>query len=137
MEANICKEAVVTNGMSDRQIRALYCLNTLQLMAIQRQTVNYETLAIMLGLPSRGSALGSALSPVLYDVFDFCKANGLPHLTVLVVRKSGKDRGLPGPGFWKAHSGELPEFATRVSLTEEMTAACFEVFSKLGVSTSS
>jgi hypothetical protein len=132
MEANICKEAVVTNGMSDRQIRALYCLNTLQLMAMQRQTVNYDTLAIMLGLPSRGNALASAISPVLYDVYNFCKANNFPHLTVLVVRKTGKDRGLPGAGFWKVHVGDLPDFATRVTLTEELTAQCFKVFGTLG-----
>lgn len=132
MESTICKEAVVTNGMTDRQIKALYCLNLLQLMAVQRQTVTYETLAIMLGLPSQGNALASAISPVLYDVFDFCVAADLPALTVLVVRKSGRDRGLPGPGFWKVYAEEMPDFETRVQITEDLTAQCFELFSKLG-----
>jgi len=132
MEANHCKESTVTNGLSSRQINALYCLNVLQLMAMQRQTVTYETLATLLGLPSSGSALGSAISPVLYDVFDWCNVTGLPHLTVLVVRKSGRDKGLPGPGFWKVLKGGQPEFSERVSITEELTADCYEVFSSLG-----
>jgi hypothetical protein len=132
MESTICKEAVVTNGMTDRQIKALYCLNLLQLMAVQRQTVTYETLAIMLGLPSQGNALANAISPVLYDVFDFCVAAGLPALTVLVVRKSGKDKGLPGPGFWKVYSKEPLDFNTRVSVTEELTTQCYRAFECLG-----
>lgn len=132
MEAKTCTTPTVTEGLSIRQTRALYCLNILQLMAMQRQTVNYDTLAVMLGLPSRGNALASAISPVLYDVYDFCKANNFPHLTVLVVRKTGKDRDLPGAGFWKVHLGDLPDFAARVVITEELTAACFNAFSKLG-----
>jgi hypothetical protein len=123
----------VTEGMNTRQIKALYCLNMLQLMAIQRQTVNYETMAIMLGLPSSGNALAQAISPVLYDVFNFCKEAGLPHLTVLVVRKSGKDKDLPGPGFWKVYrpDQQLTQIE-RIDLTEEETAKCFRLFEKLG-----
>ncbi|MNH85387.1 hypothetical protein D3C73_378280 [compost metagenome] len=123
----------VTEGMNTRQIKALHCLNMLQLMAIQRQTVNYETMAIMLGLPSSGNALAQAISPVLYDVFNFCKEAGLPHLTVLVVRKSGKDKDLPGPGFWKVYrpDQQLTQIE-RIDLTEEETAKCFRLFEKLG-----
>lgn len=124
---------VVTEGLSARQIKALYCLNALQLMAIQKQTVTYETLACLLGLPNKGNALAAAISPVLYDVFEFCKAGGLPHLTVLVVRKSGRDMNLPGPGFWKVYAPEkVLSFNERLDATEIETAKCFRLFEKLG-----
>lgn len=132
MEA-VCKEHAVTDGMSMRQIKALYCLNFLQLMALQRQTVNYETLAIVLGLPSKGNALASAISPVLYDVFNFCVEAGLPHLSVLVVRKSGKDMNLPGPGFWKVYApDQTMSLIERVEATELETGKCFRLFERLG-----
>jgi len=122
----------VVDGMTERQIKALYCLNILQLMAVQRQTVHYETLAIMLGLPTRGNAMANAVSLVLRDVFSFCIRAGLPPLTVLVVRKRGTDKGIPGPGFWKLYFPDtVPDLETRVSVTERETARCFELFSHL------
>jgi hypothetical protein len=121
-------------AMTVRQLRALHCLNTLQMLACRRETINYETLAIYLGLPSKGNALAQAISPVLYDVFNFCKGIGLPDLTVLVVRKSGRDMGLPGPGFWKVWSedGEIPDLKTRVNITEELTVKCYDAYDTLG-----
>jgi len=119
--------------LSIRQLKALLCLNMLQTMATRKQTVTYETLAIMLGMPSRGNALAAAISPVLYDVFEFCKLSGLPHLTVLVVRKSGRDMNLPGPGFWKVYAPEkILSFNERLDITEVETAKCFRLFEKLG-----
>lgn len=116
-----------------RQLKALLCFQTLQMMATRKQTVNYETLAIMLGMPSQGSQLAQSISPVLYDVFNFCIEAGLPHLTVLVVRKSGRDRDLPGPGFWKVYRpNEELNIAQKVELTEEETTKCFRLFEKLG-----
>ncbi|MNZ16784.1 hypothetical protein D3C78_337640 [compost metagenome] len=121
--------------LSIRQLKALLCFQTLQMMATRKQTVNYETLAIMLGMPSQGNALASAISPVLYDVFNFCVEAKLPHLTVLVVRKSGRDRDLPGPGFWKVYRpGEELTLLQKVEFTEEETAKCFRLFEKLGAS---
>lgn len=120
-------------GTNVRQLRALLCLNTLQMLAQRRQTITYETLAIFLGLPARGNALAQAISPVLYDVYNFCEEAGLPRLTVLVVRKSGRDRDLPGPGFWKVYNnGIIPDLNTRVDITEEETVKCFRLFEKLG-----
>ena len=121
--------------LSTRQLKALLCFQTLQMMATRRQSITYETLAIMLGLPSQGSQLGQAISPVLYDVFNFCVEAGLPHLTVLVVRKSGRDRDIPGPGFWKVYRpNEELTLAQKADLTEEETAKCFRLFEKLGAS---
>jgi len=117
--------------LSLRQLRALNCLNLLQMQAVRRQTINYETLAAIMGLTSKGNALAQAVSPVLYDVYNFCTVAGLPHLTVLVVRKSGRDKDLPGPGFWKVHSGDIPDFNDRVRITEELTAECFRVFERI------
>ncbi|MNO12906.1 hypothetical protein D3C76_25240 [compost metagenome] len=119
--------------LSIRQLKALLCLNMLQTMAARQQTVTYETLAIMLGLPSRGNALAQAISPVLYDVFNFCVEAKLPHLTVLVVRKSGRDMNLPGPGFWKVFApDQVLSIEDKVSMTEEETVKCFRLFEKLG-----
>ncbi|MCY1279643.1 hypothetical protein D9M68_18060 [compost metagenome] len=137
MEANATVTPPMTpNDFTIRQMRAAACLNALQLMAMRKQTINYETLALMLGLPSSGNALASAISPVLYDVYNFCVEVDMPHLTILVVRKSGRDKGLPGPGFWKVYGEHFLDsdfsFNDRVEITERETAKCFELFSKLG-----
>jgi hypothetical protein len=125
--------APATDAASLRKLKALGCLNTLQMCAARNTTINYETLALMMGLPSQGNALASAISPILYDVFNWCVEAGLPHLTVLVVRKSGKDKGLPGPGFWKVyHPGEQLTLVQRVEYTEMETARCFRLYEKLG-----
>lgn len=135
------KENIATEIMSLRKMQAQYCLNLLQMAAMQKRTVNYESLALMMGLPSKGNALAQAISTPLYDVFEFCKKAGLPHLTVLVVRKSGRDKDLPGPGFWKAYTqnpdkdedGYIPSLNERIDITEEETVKCFRLFEQLGV----
>lgn len=66
-----------------------------------RKTTTYEEIAIAFNLPSSGNALGGTLSPILGDIFHWCKQRGQPHLTSIVVRKSGQDAGIPGAGFWK------------------------------------
>ena len=40
------------------------------------------------------------LTKYLTDIFVWCRSRNIPHLTSLVVRKSGADQGLPGKGFW-------------------------------------
>jgi len=70
------------------------------LKAQNEQTTNYEEIALKFGLPSIGNGLGAALSPILGEIFDWCKKRGQPPLTSIVVRKSGADEGLPGQGFW-------------------------------------
>lgn len=73
--------------------------------AQNKQTTYYEEIAVKfqhLGLHTSGSALGACLSPILDDIFKWCKNRGQPPLTSLVVRKSGADEGLPGKGFWDA-----------------------------------
>lgn len=125
--------APATDAASLRKLKAIGCLNTLQMLAARNQTINYETLALMMGLPASGNALAASISPVLYDVFNFCVEAGLPHLTVLVVRKSGKDKGLPGPGFWKVYRPDQQlTMIERIDLTEEETAKCFRLYEKLG-----
>lgn len=64
------------------------------------QTTTYEELAQNFGLPDSGNSLGSALTPVLTSIFIWCNRHGLPHMTSLVVRKSGADQGIPGSGLW-------------------------------------
>lgn len=68
--------------------------------AMEGRTLHYEDIAQHLGTPLRGNALGAAISPLLGAIFNWCQSRGLPHLTSIVVRKSGTDKGLPGSGFW-------------------------------------
>lgn len=73
---------------------------TLVETAMKTTTITYEELAVRHNLPAKGSQLGACLSPILSDIFMWCNSHGHPNLTVLVVRKSGPEAGLPGKGFW-------------------------------------
>ena len=55
-----------------------------------RQTITYEKLSQLLGFKGAGT-MGKFLDPIM----KYCKLNGLPPLTVLVV---GKYLGVPGEG---------------------------------------
>lgn len=81
-------------------VKRQHLVQVLIRLATQGTTITYQDLALELGLPSAGNALAKCLVPYLSNVFFWCKARQLPHLTSLVVRKSGTDKGLPGPGFW-------------------------------------
>lgn len=70
-------------------------------VACRRETTYYEALAIECGLPTQGNALSTAVTKLLTEVFHWCDRKGLPPLTALVVRKSGKHKGTHGLGFWK------------------------------------
>ena len=72
----------------------------LQAKAIQGMTTTYEEIASALNLPMSWPKLGATLSPILGAIFTEEYAAGEPHLTSIVVRKSGQDEGLPGAGFW-------------------------------------
>ena len=69
--------------------------------AQNQETITYEDLAISLGLPSSGNALGKTLGVILGEVNEWSMKRGQPYLTSLVIRKSGEDQGLPGRGFWE------------------------------------
>ena len=93
----------MANAVRQRAVRRIY--RYLVQKAQQRQTTYYEEIAQKfqdLGLHTSGSALGATLSPILYDIFEWCKKRGQPPLTSIVVRKSGADEGIPGKGFWDA-----------------------------------
>jgi hypothetical protein len=64
-----------------------------------RQTLTYEILGKLIGIPPRG--LGQHLEPVQ----SFCLLHGLPPLTSLVVREGG----LPGGGFTAADAAKIPQ----------------------------
>lgn len=101
--------------------------------AVQGHTTTYQETALATGLPSEGNALGAALTPLLTDIFVWCKSNRLPHLTSLVVRKSGQDVGLPGHGFWSLM--ELPittSRKTRASLATVLQNEVFRMYRGLG-----
>lgn len=86
--------------------------------AQKRQTLIYETIALSHGLPVRGSQLGQVIAPLLERIYLYCVDRGLPHLTSIVVRKSGDEKGLPGNGFWKLLHQENPCYATPATFVD-------------------
>jgi hypothetical protein len=73
--------------------RAMQIWPVLLLAARNRQSLTYEILGQLVGVPAQG--LGQCLEPIQA----YCKARGLPALTSVVVQK---DSGLPGIGFTAA-----------------------------------
>lgn len=74
----------------DRAERTLQVWQVLIGAARNRQTLTYEIVSEMIDLPAR------ALGYPLYRIQHHCRQNGLPPLTVLVVRKS---IGQPSDGY--------------------------------------
>ncbi len=70
--------------------RAVQIWQILVGLAYNRQTITYEKLSKLLKYKGPGT-IGHVLNPIM----NYCKLNGLPPLTVLVV---GKYLGVPGGG---------------------------------------
>lgn len=116
-----------------KKILTLQCLNLLQMHALRGQTTHYDTMEVMLGINQDRTQYPTVISGVLRSVHDFCKLSGLPPLDVLVVRRNGKDKGLPGPGFWIGLIGEVPPIEVRKEKTQLHTNECFNLFATLGI----
>ena len=97
-------------------------------LAMEHKTTNYSELAEEFGLPQEWPQLGSVLSPILYDIFNWCEKLRMPKLTVLVVRRSGADMMLPGRGFWSACGMENLSRKERINLTEMFTGEVYRYF---------
>lgn len=94
-------------------------------------TTTYENIANEFGLPNRGNQLGSTLSPLLASIYHFCRNNQQPHLTAIVVRKSGEDKDLPGKGFWDLYNAVDDRHERRV-MTKNLQAEVFAYWGSLG-----
>jgi hypothetical protein len=70
--------------------RAAQVWSVLALAARNRQTLTYEMLAGLTGIPQQG------IGPVLDPVQDYCAAHNLPALSSIVVKKQS---GIPSHGF--------------------------------------
>lgn len=87
--------------------------------ALERKTATYEEIALKFDLPSTGNGLGATLSPKLGHILTWCQQHGLPPISVLVVRKSGAQAGLPGRGFWVIMGlDDLDDDAKRIMTTK-------------------
>ena len=75
--------------MKDHE-RATQVWAVLALAARNRQTLTYEMLSQLIGVPARG------LADILDHIQRYCMQEGLPALTSIVVNK---ETGLPGHGF--------------------------------------
>lgn len=73
-----------------RPERAAQIWSLLVLAARNRQTLTYDMVSKMIGVPRPG--IGQFLEPIQ----SYCLINGLPPLTILVVQE---DTGIPGVGF--------------------------------------
>jgi len=94
-------------------------------------TVCYEELAMHFGLPSSGNALGKFLSPLLGYIYAFCEDTKQPHVTAIVVRKSGADKGLPGPGFWGLHGNSEYTRDIKRTITKQLHEKIFSYWGLL------
>lgn len=80
--------------------RAAQVWSVLALAATNRQTLTYQIVGKLTGVPARG--LGKVLEPIQ----SYCLIRGLPPLTGLVVSKL---TGLPSPGFVAAANVPLEQ----------------------------
>lgn len=94
-------------------------------------TTTYEAIANEFGLPNKGNQLGSTLSPLLASIYHFCRNNQQPHLTAIVVRKSGEDKDLPGKGFWDLYNA-VDDRNERRLMTKTLQADVFTYWASLG-----
>lgn len=94
-------------------------------------TTTYEAIANEFGLPNKGNQLGSTLSPLLADIYHFCRKNQQPHLTAIVVRKSGEDKDLPGKGFWDLYNA-VDDRRERRIMTKNLQKQVFAYWGQLG-----
>lgn len=83
--------------------RAAQIWSLLALSAKNRQTLTYELISKLIGVP--GVGLGQLLEPIQ----SYCLLNELPPLTILVVQS---DSGMPGSGFIAA--SDIPRIQQRV-----------------------
>jgi hypothetical protein len=92
--------------------RAAQIWPILTLCAARRQTLTYELLSRLVGVPRMG--LGQLLEPIQ----SYCILNNLDPLTSLVV---GENSGLPGEGFIGA--SDVPEAQAKVFARDWLTLA--------------
>lgn len=115
-------------------IRQIY--NYLVGKAFLGHTTTYENIANEFGLPNKGNQLGSTLSPLLSSIYEFCVKHHQPLLTVIVVRKSGELKDLPGNGFWALYNKHpvlaVETIADRREYTRSLQQQVFEYWAGLG-----
>lgn len=87
------------NSIRTVESRAVQIWQILVGLAYNRQTITYEKLSGLLGFKGAGT-MGQFLDPIMR----YCKLNGLPPLTVLVV---GKYLGVPGEGLITVKDADL------------------------------
>jgi hypothetical protein len=92
-----------------------WCIIYCKLINMARKNatpINYDSIAEIMGKsPSErmGNHWPRKTGHLLGEICDFEHSNGRPMLSALVVNKTGKNKGLPGVGFFKLarHLGKL------------------------------
>lgn len=105
--------------------KGIYCF--LIAKAQKGETTTYEEIAQNFNLPDKGNALSAAVSPLLYEILKYCRKRGQPAITVLVVRKSGADKGIPGQGFWDAYYKDVEvSKLEKIAITHLLSKQAFD-----------
>lgn len=134
------KENLNPKGVADYHKRLV--LAFLVFKATYRQTTTYED--INEHLEQRGLnwmrepadiTAHRELTKYLTEIFHWCRAHNLPHLTSLVVRKSGADQGIPGKGFWELLKPadplqyvDLSDYKTRATMAQLFQNHVFDYY---------
>ncbi len=95
-----------------RSERASQLWAVLALAATNRQILTYKMVSQLTGIMTPG--VGQMLEPIQ----SFCYLQGLPPLTILVVRQ---ESGLPGDGFTAASAAEFAKSLKSVYETDWLT----------------
>jgi putative restriction endonuclease len=94
------------NSQSTRGERARQIYQILIGYAMRRQLITYGELANLMGM----DGVGVQLAPRLHCILDWCKDNGLPPLTAVVINQ---DDGLPSSGI-EIKAADLPRTQAEV-----------------------
>lgn len=100
--------------------------------AVAGETTTYdEVLELLSRTDLVANQKGAYLAPILREIHELWDGRNGSHITSIVVRKSGTDAGVPGPGFWKLM--DMPEASLEVKrqLTRRYHTAVFELFAAL------
>ena len=82
--------------------------------ALARQPIHYEDVAAIMNLQGRGQHMSKETGHILGEISEDEHNQGRPMLSAVVVQKTGKEKGIPGDGFFglAVDLGELGSNAT-------------------------
>ena len=68
--------------------------------ALARQTIHYEDVAAIMNLQGKGQHMSKETGHILGEISEDEHNQDRPMLSAVVVQKTGKEKGIPGDGFF-------------------------------------